>query len=413
MALGPVSQRIDLVDVLRGFALLGVLIANMCAYSGWVFMDPRKAAQLPIAGLDPVVKFTIVALIEAKFYSLFSLLFGLGFAIMRERFAGNGANAGRLFARRYAALFVIGVIHAALIFHGDILMLYGLLGFALLLFSRQSVRSLLIWAIGMLLLPVLLYAAGLVLLPHAGGSYPRFPAVIRAFAAFKSTDYAGIVRGNIALDCANWLRRLVLMFYPRVFGMFLLGFVLGQVGVLREPERYRRLLRAFATAGVWIGIPCSILFAVLDRHESPLPLSANGLARTLFESIGTPLLALGYLACITYLFQSIRWRHLVVWFAPIGRLALSNYLLQGVFCLFVFYGIGGDLYMRLSLTTAESIALALFASQALASNLWLTAFGYGPAEWIWRQVTYWKRVPLSRSGGRLWTSEPAARRGPF
>jgi uncharacterized protein len=396
-ALGPVTQRIELLDVLRGFALLGVLLANMFAYSGWVFLDPEKAATLPAASFDAKLYQTMVALIEAKFYSLFSLLFGLGFAVMLERFEKRSANPAPLFLRRYTALFLIGLVHAAFIFHGDILMLYGLLGFALLVFKRQSVRALVIWAISMLLLPIILYGIGLALLPRGGGSSPPSPAILSAFDAFKSADYARIVTGNIALNGANWLRRLILMFYPRVFAMFLLGFALGKMGVFREPARHDRLLRAFAISGVLIGLPSSILFAVLERHESLLPLTSNGFIRTLFESIGTPLLSLGYVAWITFLCQSRRWQRTLLWLAPVGRTALSNYLLQGIFCMFLFYGIGGGLFMRVSLTTSVLIALGFFAVEAVASRLWLGRFSYGPLEWVWRQMTYWKRVPLRRA----------------
>jgi uncharacterized protein len=396
-ALGPVTQRIELLDVLRGFALLGVFVANMVAYSGWVFLDPEKAAALPAASFDPQLSQTMVALIEAKFYSIFSLLFGLGFAVMLERFEKQSANPGLLFLRRYTALLLIGTIHAVFIFHGDILMLYGLLGFALLSFRRQSVRALVICAIGMLLLPIILYGTGLALLPQGGGSSPPSPAILGAFDAFKSADYARIVSGNITLNSVNWVRRLILMFYPRVFAMFLLGFALGKMGVFREPTRYHRLMRAFAISGFFIGLPCSILFAVLERHESLLPLSPNGFIRTIFESIGTPLLSLGYVACITFLFQSRRWKRTLLWLAPVGHTALSNYLLQGTFSMFLLYGIGGGLFMRVSLTTAVVIALGFFAVEAAASRLWLVRFRYGPVEWVWRQVTYWKRVPLRRT----------------
>jgi uncharacterized protein len=395
--LRPITQRIELLDVLRGFALLGVLVANMFAYPGWTFLGPAKAAPLPAASFDPQLHQTIVALIEGKFYSLFSLLFGLGFAVMLNRFENRGANPVPLFLRRYTALFLIGLIHAVFIFHGDILMLYGLLGFALLLFKRQSVRALVIWAISMLLLPIVLYGIGLALLPQGGGSPPASPAVHSAFEAFKSSDYARIVLGNIALNRANWLRPLILMFYPRVFGMFLLGFALGKMGVFREPSRHKRLMRAFSISGVLIGLPCSILFAVLKQHESLLPLSPYGFVRTICESVGTPLLCLGYIAWITFLFQSRCWQRTLLWLAPIGRTALSNYLLQGIFCMFLFYGIGGGLFMRVSLTTSVAIALGLFAVEAVLSRHWLTHFRYGPLEWVWRQVTYWRLVPLRRN----------------
>jgi uncharacterized protein len=390
----PARQRIELLDVLRGLAILGILFINISALSGWVFLDPQRAGALPAASGDLYLNGVLEALIEGKFYSLFSLLFGVGFAVMLQRFENRGANPVPLLARRYGALFVIGLINAAFIFHGDILMLYGLLGFLLLLFRRQDVRALMIWAVALLLLPVVLYGTGLALLPDGGGSFPPPRSVLDAFEAFKSADYARIVSGNIALDNFNWLRRLVLMFYPRVFAMFLLGLALGKMGVFRDPSRYSRLVRTLSRSGLLIGLPASIVFAALDRHESWLPLTANGFARAIFESIGTPLLCLGYVAWIALLFENTRWQRALLWLAPVGRTALSNYLLQGIVCMFLFYGIGAGLFMRVGLATCELMAVGLYAAQVAVSRLWLTRFSYGPVEWIWRQLTYWKWVPI-------------------
>jgi uncharacterized protein len=394
VTLGPVTQRTALLDVLRGLAILGILFINISAFSGWMFLDPHRAAALPASSGDLQLNGVLEALIEAKFYSLFSLLFGVGFAVMLQRFESRGANPAPLLLRRYGALFVIGLIHAAFIFHGDILMLYGLLGFLLLLFRKQSVRALIIWAVILLLMPVVLYGTGLALLPNGGGSFPPPTAVLNALEAFKSADYARIVSGNIAADSFNWLRRLVLMFYPRVFAMFLLGLALGRMGVLQETSRHSRLVRTFSLSGLLIGLPASILFAALDRHESWLPLTANGFARAIFESIGTPLLCLGYVAWIALLFENRRWQPALLWLAPVGRTALSNYLLQGIVCMFLFYGIGAGLFMRVSLATCELMAVCLYGAQVVVSRLWLTRFSYGPVEWIWRQLTYWKRVPI-------------------
>jgi uncharacterized protein len=398
--LGPVTQRSALLDVLRGIAILGILLINISAFSGWVFLEPHQAAALPAASADLNLNRVLAALVESKFYSMFSLLFGIGFAVMLERFETRGANPVPLLLRRYAALFVIGLIHAAFIFSGDILMLYGLLGFLLLAFRKLTVRALIVWAVILLLLPILLYGIGLALLPGGGGSIRPPNAALHAPEAFKSADYARIVSSNIARDGFNWVRRLVLMFYPRVFAMFLLGLALGKVRVLQESTRHSRLIRDLSLSGVILGLPASMLFAVLDRHENFLPLTANGFARAIFESVGSPLLCLGYVAWIAILFEKPGWRRALLLLAPVGRTALSNYLLQGIVCMFLFYGIGAGLYMRVSLATCLVIAVCLYATEVVVSRLWLARFSYGPVEWIWRQLTYWKRVPIRRSSLR-------------
>jgi uncharacterized protein len=400
-ALGPVTERVALLDVLRGFAILGILLFNMFAFSGWTFLDTQQAAALPASSGDRMLERTMMALIEGKFYSLFSFLFGLGFAVMLERFKDRGVNPVPLLLRRYTALLAIGLVHAVFIWFGDILTLYALLGAVLLLFRRQSVRALVTWAVILLILPVVLYGLGLALLPAGAGISGSPAALPKAFAAFKSsTDYAQIVSGNIAVNSFNWMRRLVLMFYPRVFAMFLLGFALGKMRVFQAPARHAPLIRAVALSGVLVGLPASILYAAQGRHEGLLPLTANGFVRTIFESIGTPLLSLGYVAWTTLLFQSSRWKRSLLWLAPVGRTALSNYLLQSVACVLLFYGFGGGLFMRVSLATSLAIAVCLYTIEVVVSRLWLSQFTHGPLEWVWRQLTYWKRLPLRRAGDR-------------
>jgi uncharacterized protein len=244
-----------------------------------------------------------------------------------------------------------------------------------------------------------LYALGLALL--TAGPAPAGPpaALVRALRAFRWGDYADIVSGNIALDTFAWLRRLVLMFYPRVFGMFLLGFVLGRMGVFHSPARHARLLLELSRSALLIGLLGGFLYAAFDRGETLLPLTFNGFVRTIFESISAPLLSLGYAAWITLAFQRPGWQPYLLRLAPVGRMALSNYLFQSVSGVILFYGIGGGLFMRVSLVTALGIAMLVFMVQAALSRLYLSYFAHGPAEWVWRQITYANRIPLKQATG--------------
>jgi len=392
--LEPVTDRIALLDVLRGFAILGIVLFNIEAFSGWAFLSPEKAATLPGAGADAALNYLLVALIEGKFYSLFSLLFGVGFAVIIQRAEARGARVTPILLRRYVVLFFIGLVHSALIWFGDILTLYSLLGFVLLACRGLSNRALVRFSIGLLLLPITLYGLGLALQPQPtpgdGGGLP--PALIDAIQAFQSGNYSQIVAGNITIAAFNWLRRLILMFYPRVFGMFLLGFALSRMGVFQAPERHAGLIRSFARYGLLVGLPASILYSALDRHAGMMPLTMNGFIRTICESIGTPLLCLGYVAWITMLFQAARWQSILLWIAPVGRMALSNYLLQSVVGVLLFYGIGGGLFMRVSFATSVGIAVAIFAAQVVLSRLYFKSFSQGPVEALWRRLTYGRRA---------------------
>jgi uncharacterized protein len=375
--------------VLRGFAVFGILLFNIMPLSGWAFLSSVQAAALPGGSADSALSYTLVALVEGKFYSLFSLLFGMGFAVIVQRAAAKDGNLTPVLVRRYVVLLAIGLIHSFLIWFGDILVLYALLGFALLACKGLSDRTLIRCAITLLLLPVPLYALGLFLQPPIsgeGGGLP--PAIIAAIQAFKSGSYSQIVAGNVAVTGFGWLRRLILMFYPRVFGMFLLGFVLGRMGVFRAPEKQGGLFEVLSCYGLFVGLPASILYSVLDQHGGLLPLTTSGLIRTACESMGTPLLCLGYVAWITRLFQTRRGQWLLLWFAPVGRMALSNYLLQSVVGVLLFYGIGAGLFMEVSLATALGIAVAIYAMQMLISRAYFRSFQQGPAEALWRRLTY-------------------------
>jgi uncharacterized protein len=393
-ALEPVTHRIALLDVLRGFAILGILLLNIMGFSGWFFLSPEKAAALPGAAVDTALMYVLVALIEGKFYSLFSLLFGIGFAVLIQRAEAKDTRPTPILLRRYFGLLAIGLIHSLLIWFGDILTLYALLGFVLLACRGLSDRALVRCTIGLLLLPIPLYGFVLALQPPPapGDSGGLPPVLMAAIQAFQSGSYSQIVAGNAVITAFGWLRRLILMFYPRVFGMFLLGFALSRMGVFRAPEQHAGLIRAFARYGLFVGLPASILYSALDQHGGMLPLTMHGFIRTICESIGTPLLCLGYTAWITMLFQNPRWRSLLLWFAPVGRMALSNYLLQSIVGVLLFYGIGGGLFMRVSAATALSIALAVFTAQVVLSRLYFKSFQQGPAESLWRRLTYGRRA---------------------
>lgn len=389
-ALGPVSERIALLDVLRGIALLGILLVNIAAFSGAMFLSPAEAAHLPGASLTEPLDFVLVTLVEAKFYSLFSFLFGVGFAVISDRAETHGIRPTAVLMRRYFVLLGIGLVHSTLIWFGDILVLYSLLGMVLLLFRHMSTRQLLTWSVSMLLAPVPLYAILLLCLPPGTGTGWLTPEKLGwAIHAVTAGHYTDIIPVNLYFNEFNWFRRLVLMFYPRVLGMFLLGFAVVRLRLLHEPSRHLPLLRTCAMWGFIIGLPASVGWAAVNWHQPMTPLSGAGLAATVLESIGTPALTIGYVASITLAFQSAACQRVLLYLAPVGRIALTNYLSQSVLGILVFYGFGGlGWFMKVSYAQTLLIALAIYAAQVVFSNVYVRYFRQGPAEWVWRRLTY-------------------------
>jgi uncharacterized protein len=369
---------------------LGILLINIAAFSGSMFLSPAEAAHLPGASLTEPLDFALVVLVEAKFYSLFSFLFGLGFAIIADRAQMHGARPTAVLMRRYFVLLGIGLIHSTLIWFGDILVLYSLLGMVLLLFRRMSTRRLLTWSVGMLLAPIPLYAVFLVVLPATAGTGWLTPEKLGwAVHAVTAGRYPDIIPVNIYLNEFNWFRRLVLMFYPRVLGMFLLGFAVVRLRLLHEPSRHLPLLRTCARWGLIVGLPMSVGWAAADWHQPMTPLSGVGFAATVLESIGTPALTIGYVASIALAFQGAAWRRVLLYLAPVGRIALTNYLSQSVLGILIFYGFGVlGWFMKVSHAQTMLIAVAIYAVQVVFSNVYVRYFRQGPAEWVWRRLTY-------------------------
>lgn len=398
------ERRLHVLDVLRGFALLGILLANVLVFSG-LFLSSRVGAPAPTP-LDEAAGFAIEALVHAKFYSLFSFLFGIGFFVFLSRAEGKGIAARPLFHRRLWLLLVIGLLHAALLWAGDILTVYALLGFALVPFFGRSSRTLLAWAAGLLALPAVVYAlmwAGGIPDPLApppvepGSAAPdsvgRSDLVGRMIAGFRG-DYIDVLQANLIQLAGRWVELFTTVRPPKLLGMFVLGLWVGQCGIANDLDAHAGLLRRVATWGLGLGLPLNVAAAWLAADGVPyLPGSTRGLAEVVAAAAGVPLLALGYAAGVALLMRSGRASKVLMVFAPVGRMALTNYLLQTVACMFVFYGIGLGLYGKVGTATAAGIALLIFALQVPLSWWWLGRYRFGPVEWAWRRMTY--RTPLA------------------
>jgi uncharacterized protein len=392
------GERIDVLDAVRGVAVLSILLINIDTLSGYTFIPAAGRAALPMSQWDEATHFSLSLLVEAKFYSLFSFLFGIGFAVFVERAAARGLDPARLFKRRLWGLVLIGLAHTLFIWFGDILVTYAVFGFALLPFLHRSDRTVLRWAAGLLVAPIVIYGVVISLaslMPQAStpaepdGGLP--PALAGAVEKFAHGGYVQVVEANAVFTMANVLRRLLLMFFPRVLGMFLLGFYVQRRHIIANLEEHRLLVRRVFSWGMLVGLPLAAVGTLAEHDGAP------GL-RTFIEmtakSIAAPSLALGYAAGLCVLFGRVR--PLTDAFAPVGRLALSSYLLHSVAGVVVFYGIGFDWFGRVSLTIAVGGAIVFFAIQAIASRLWLSRAAYGPVEWLWRMFTYQRRFALLR-----------------
>ena len=400
------SERIELIDVLRGVAVCGILIGNMQWNSGYGFMPLAMAESWPL--YDKVTQYLVHVFVEGKFYSIFSLLFGFGFALQIDRATQRGDTNASVFKRRLFWLLVIGVIHAS-IWAGDILSVYAVIGFILLLFRRKSDQSLLKWALWLMIVPVIYFAVLLVL--FLAFAPPETATVVEKAQAemFQSAmnvvpagGFLQIIREyNVGMVIGRWAGLLLQMRLPKILAMFLLGFYAYRKGYFQRPDEHRETIRKLMIYGLSLGFICNPLFAWFAHSEADFPPSFSGMVGIIMYGIGVPAMAVGIAALIVTLWQAEAWRGVLAVFAPVGRMALTNYLMQTAISLFIFYGWGLGYYGKVGALNATLLAFAIFAAQIVLSTLWLKYFAYGPVEWIWRQLTYKRRLTI-----RLPQTEP-------
>ena len=406
---GPVAlaERIQTIDILRGFALFGILLVNMHLFSYPVqelLIGYDEAGPL----LDRVAALGIQVFAESKFYPIFSFLFGLGFALQIQRAEERGSPFIPLYLRRLCILLLIGLAHAAFVWVGDILVLYAVLGVTLLLFFRKrSPRALLVWAGVFLAIAVLLPAglSGLAMLAkltpagaaEVSASFAASDAGLRAEAAQAAVIYA---TGSFAEITAQRLSDLRLMYSVAIFlafnafAMFLLGLYAGRRGIFRNISAHTPLFTRVFWWGCALGLSSSFAHAMVSHGpEFALPTWLDVLADAA-RSLGAPVLALGYIAGFTLLLQHAAWRARLGPLAAVGRMALTNYLMQSLIATTLFYGYGFGLFEQVGPGLGLLITVTIFGLQIPLSVWWLRHFQYGPVEWLWRTLTYLRPQPF-------------------
>jgi len=391
----PVGERIQALDVLRGVAVAGILFANVLVFFGLTFMPPDRAAALPSVAADRVALFLEHVFVDGKFYSIFSLLFGIGFGAQLAR---RGDAALPRFKRRLRILLAIGAIHAFLIWAGDILMLYALLGFTMPWFARKSRRELVRWTVILLAIPTAIYLVALAAwmvtgsggAPTAAGSGAMPPKMLAYFEGIGTGGIKDAFIGNLVFLGGRWADLFATVRFPKVLGMFVLGLWTVRTGIALSPEDRRATLVRWCKLGWGIGLPANLIATWAFEQWSYLPPSIGGLLGTAMQGVGIPMLAIGYATTVALLV--VDGRRFISAFAPVGRMALTNYLMHSIICVVLSYGFGFALWWRTGASRAMAIAAAIIVVQIPLSAWWLSRFRFGPVEWIWRRLTYGRPV---------------------
>lgn len=397
-------QRVELLDSLRGFALVGICAANLTSFAGRYVMSDDVVSGVDWGGRATL--FLIDWLVEGKFYALFAMLFGVGFHLQSTKTEQADDIFTRFWLRRMAVLLAIGLFHMWLVWYGDILTLYACLGMAALLFRRVSSHALLYWIGGLLLVPLGIHVIATVtseawFWTSLSGVAAQWKASMgfsnrTALSLRLSHEWGEVLADNLLGAVTRPMSYLKAGRPFQVLGQFLLGVWIGRAlaGGFHAP---RPSLVAVCQWSIGMGLVLNLIYAGLKAMMgAAFVLGTTGFLQAVVYHGGSTLLAVGYASLIALGSQqrASTW----TWFAPMGRMALSNYLMQSFVGLLLFYGYGLGWSGRFPFFGILPLALAIVAVQRWLSATWLTTHEHGPLEGVWRRISYgseWRSMPVA------------------
>jgi uncharacterized protein len=358
------------IDILRGVALFGVLLANLqsLTYPG-IYLPPLTFANHTT--FDRAVEAFIRSFAEGSFYPLFATLFGLGFAMQMKK----PVFTPSLFRRRLVILLSFGLLHAAFVWEGDILVAYALLGLVLIPLRYKSARTLLLIISGCLIYSLAVFYAAF----NTGGTPQSYLELV-------TTTYAhGSYLEATQLRFTNLSAVLVeaFFYFPHILACFLFGLLIGRRGVAQSLSEGFLLRHALALS-LSVALPIATAYSVVMLTQPAIPAWLAALDTTL----GSAALGFAYAATLLLLLQRSIWQQRLEPLGFVGRTSLSNYLLQSFIFTSLYYGYGGGLYARVPLSVSVLLSLALYTLQLLASRWWLSQYTQGPMEALWHRLTY-------------------------
>ena len=390
---GPVKKRLKLLDALRGFALLGVCLANYKELTLYAFYDVEHTINVNVSMVDQITNFLMYMLVDGKFYTIFSLLFGIGFSIIIGNAIERGANAMHIFYRRMLLLLCIGFAHLMLLWSGDILMLYAAMGMILPLFWQRQTKTVLRWAIFFLILPVITSSLVYVLNLQPCAWFfrqmdywqTRFGICDWGTWLHESQSYGDLLKFLVMGAFERMTEFIASDRYFKVLGLFLVGLWIGKKKIYNDIGHHRPLLKRVMTFGFAIGIPFAIIHAydAVNGYQFAPPL------HTAIEMMNIYPLGCAYMAAF-----ALYGKRIYAPFAYPGRMALTCYISQSAIAIILFYGVGFGWGMQLSMPEVVCSAIGVYLFEVAGAYIWLKYFTYGPLEWVWRIMTYRKWLPI-------------------
>lgn len=377
-----VSQnRVDALDVLRGFALFGILVVNLPFFAHPIYNLGIQSGASGFA--DKIFEWIISFGFELKFYVLFSFLFGYGLAVQLARACERGENLAPRFFRRLSGLFVLGLVHAIFLFFGDIIIGYALLGCVLWLVRDWQLRNLLKLS-GALVCLAALTNIGLVWL---AASFPQSDAETLLLADEARRAYLGTFTSSVNQRVQDWVVAFIfisLVNFPTILAMFTLGLAAGKIRLFENFAQYRSTVNRILPFAAVVGIAGNVAFAsFVGTNVFLIDATVFG-----FTAFAAPALTFCYVVGILRLHE--RFAGFFTRLQTTGQMSLTNYMLQSLVCGFLFNGYGLGWYDRIGAASGFALAVGIFTFQIAFSVWWLNRFRYGFDEWMLRSWTYLK-----------------------
>lgn len=377
------QERVQVLDVLRGVSLLGILLINIIA-----FYTPQPYIDLGSWFTDVsdiIWQQRLDIYVQGSFYPLFAMLFGYGFAMQWAKAQRIDVNFYPVGYRRLMVLFVFGVVHAVVIWWGDILMTYAITGVFLLLFLRMKPLHLLVTALifNLIFHMFMLFVLGYIFLGNQemGTVAPDIVAVEQAITAYATGTW----------EDAFMQRLKDVVYQNNPFMMIMALFtVLPYMLIGAAASKWRLLERAKEMKTSWIIVAIVCVSVGLMIKSAPILWERTYILNYLKMYVGGPILSIGYAAAIISLLYIPAFQKWLRPIAKVGRMSLTMYLLQSVILSLLFYHFGISLYGKLDVSTSVIVAIVIFAVQVVLAELWLSKFQQGPVEALWRKLTYGK-----------------------
>ena len=405
-------KRIIAIDILRGFALLGILLMNIMSFS-----MPDIAYYNPMAyGGEQWYNHLTFSLVhifsDQKFMALFSLLFGASVTLLLTKLEEKGQKSARFHYTRNFWLLVIGLIHSVFIWEGDVLTIYALCAFLLYFFRKMAARWQFIIGLMIFLSPALIYLGAddalntqdATSIAALEATWTPSDAVIQAdIAAYGGVGYTTNGQNSPIAQAITppeteavsiYYIALLYNFFARAFGMMLIGMAFYTWGIVTA-KRSHTFYKRMVVGGLLFGLPLAVL-GLIWNYQVSWDVTISSLVGQIPNLLATPFIAGAYVGGIMLWSRSTYWENIQTRLAAVGQMALTNYIGQSIISIFIFYGFGLGLYGWVDRLGQIGIVMIIWAIQLIISPWWMRNFRYGPLEWAWRSLSYGKRQPLRR-----------------